>query len=100
MGSFMLNGSMIPRSVRRLFDQRAETREPGAAKSAILGLRGRGYPVKIANISPSGAMVSFDRTPHIGEQVSLQLPDRAAIEGSVCWVRDGKIGINFFSPME
>jgi len=100
MGAFMLNGSMIPRSVRRLFDQRAESREPAAIKSGILGLRGREYPVKIANISPSGAMVAFDRTPHIGERVSLQLPDRAAIEGSVCWVRDGKIGINFFSPME
>ena len=95
----MLNGSMIPRTVRRLFDQRTETRAPTAARSAILGLRGRAYPVEIANISPSGAMVAFARTPHIGEQVSLQLPDRAAIEGSVCWVRDGKIGINFFSPM-
>ncbi len=100
MGSLMLNGSMIPRSVRRLFDQRAETREPASVASAILGVRGRAYPVKIGNISPSGAMVAFDRTPHIGEQVSLQLADRAAIEGSVCWVRDGKIGINFFSPLE
>lgn len=96
----MLNGSMIPRSVRRLFDQRAETREPVGVRSAILGLRGRSYPVTVANISPSGAMIAFDRTPHIGERVSLQFPDRAAIDGAVCWVRDGKIGINFFSPME
>jgi len=96
----MLNGSMIPRTVRRLFDQRAETREIAAARSAILGLRGRDYPVEVANLSPSGAMIAFARTPHIGERVSLQLPDRAAIEGSVCWVRDGKIGINFLSPLE
>ena len=96
----MLNGSMIPRTVRRLFDQRAETRATGAARPAILGLRGRSYPVEIVNMSPSGAMVAFGRTPHIGERISLQLPDRAAIDGSVCWVRDGKIGINFFSPVE
>ena len=96
----MLNGSMIPRTVRRLFDQRAESREPAAATSAILGVRGRSYPVEIVNMSPSGAMVAFNRVPNIGEQISLQLPDRAAVDGSVCWVRDGRIGINFFSPME
>jgi hypothetical protein len=96
----MLNGSMIPRTVRRLFDQRAETRDPSLAQTAILSLRGRDYPVEIVNISPSGAMIAFGRTPHIGERINLQLADRAVVEGSVCWVRDGKIGINFFSPME
>ena len=35
----MLNGSMIPRSVRRMFDERAEPREE-ASSSAELELRG------------------------------------------------------------
>ena len=42
----MLNGSMIPRGVRRLFDERSEPREPAGSQAASLedvpeGERGR-----------------------------------------------------------
>ena len=96
----MLNGSMIPRSVRRLFDERSEPREAAGAQSAKLELRGRTHAVRIANLSPSGAMVIFDATPHIGEEVALYLDDRGRLCGQVCWVRDGHIGVNFAAAME
>lgn len=91
----MLNGSMIPRSVRRMFDERAEPREEAVSQTALLELRGRKHVVRLLNLSPSGAMVAFQSTPHIGEAVALHLSDRGRVCAQVCWVRDGRIGVNF-----
>ena len=89
-----LDGTMIPRSVKRLFDQRAEPRADGGS-SAVLEWRGSNHVVGIVNLSRSGAMVCCDKIPHIGEAVALQLPDRASVAGVVSWVRDGRVGIHF-----
>ena len=91
----MLHGSMIPRSVKRMFDERAEPREPLGSQSAVLELRGRKHMVRLENLSPSGAMVAFSLTPHIGEEVVLNLLKQGAVRGHVCWVKDGRVGVNF-----
>ena len=91
----MLHGSMIPRSVKRFFDERTEEREPVECQTAVMEVRGRKHMVRLANLSPSGAMVIFPLMPHIGEQVVLHLLDRGPMGGQVCWVRDGHIGVNF-----
>jgi hypothetical protein len=91
----MLNGSMIPRTVRRMFDERSEPRDEVDSLAATLELRGTKLKVRVANLSPSGAMVISDSLPHIGEQVALRLRDRGRLCGQVCWVRDGRIGVNF-----
>ena len=96
----MLNGSMIPRSVKRVFDERAETREPAESQTAVLELRGRRHKVRLVNISSSGAMVIFPSMPHIGEEVVLQIMERGRVTGRVLWVRDGRIGVNFAAPLE
>lgn len=96
----MLHGSMIPRSVRRMFDERTETREQADSQTAVLEIRGRKHMVRLANISPSGAMVIFSLMPHIGEKVWLHILDRGRICGQVCWVRDGRIGVNFVAAEE
>ena len=96
----MLNGSMIPRTVRRMFDERSEPREATGAQAATLELRGRKHQVSLINLSPSGAMVIFNSMPHIGEQVALHLSDRGRVCGQVCWVRDGRIGVNFDAAVE
>jgi hypothetical protein len=96
----MLNGSMIPRSVRRLFDERSEPREAVGSQEATLELRGRKHEVRIVNLSASGAMVVFDAVPRIGEQVALHLADRGPAPAHVCWVRDGCIGVNFIAAGE
>jgi hypothetical protein len=92
-----LDGSMIPRSVKRLFDQRGEPRADGGT-SVLLIWRGTALTVRLVNLSPSGAMVSCNEIPHIGETVALQLPDRSPVAGVVCWVRDGRIGVHFAVP--
>jgi hypothetical protein len=90
---------MIPRSVRRIFDQRGEPREP-AGSTAPLEMRGEKHLVRLVNISPSGAMVIFRTMPHIGEEVVLHLAGRGPLVAHVRWVRDGTIGINFAAAME
>jgi hypothetical protein len=92
---FSLDGAMIPRTVKRMFDERFEERLPSEAESAVMGFRGRKHPVRLVNRSASGAMVIFSLVPHIGEQVSLQLLDQGQVSAKVRWVRDGRIGINF-----
>ena len=99
-GKFSLDGGMIPRSVRRVFDERGEPRQPAASEAAVLGHRGRNHVVKVLNLSNSGAMVIFPVLPHIGEAVTLQLLDWGQVEGNILWARDGKIGINFAAPLE
>ena len=94
-----LEGSMIPRSVKRMFDHRGESHDP-AAVSALFEWRGASLCVGLANISPSGAMVICSEIPHIGEAISLQLADRAPVPGVVRWVRDGRIGIHFVAPLK
>ena len=99
-GKFSLSGGMIPRTVRRVFDERGEPREPAASETAVLSHRGRNHVVKVVNLSNSGAMVIFPVLPHIGEAVMLQLLDWGQVQGYVRWVRDGKIGINFAAALE
>ena len=62
--------------------------------------RGRTHMVRVTNLSPSGAMVVFSLMPNIGEKVVLHLLERGRVHGQVCWVRDGKVGVNFAASEE
>ena len=97
---FSLDGGMIPRTVKRMFDERCEDRIEADSQTAVLEHRGRRHVVHIVNLSSSGAMVIYPVMPHIGEEVSLQLLGRDAIQGHVKWVRDGRIGVHFADALE
>ncbi len=97
---FSLDGSMIPRSVKRLFDERAEDRIEAASQTAVLTFRGKRHVVRLLNLSRSGAMVIFAEMPHIGEPVTLQMLERGEVAGQVRWVRDGRVGISFTAELE
>lgn len=97
---FTLDGSIVPRAVTRSADHRAEPRLDAQSQTAVLELRGRKHVVRLVNLSDSGAMIIFSLIPIIGEPISLQLIGRGQVSGSVCWVRDGKIGVSFAAPKE
>lgn len=97
---FSLDGSMIPRTVKRMFDERTEERVPASAQTAVMEFRGRKHVVRLVNTSASGAMVIFPQVPHIGERISLQLRDQGQVYAQVRWVRDGRIGISFEGQLE
>ena len=97
---YSLDGGMIPRTVKRMLDERTEKREPASSEAAVMDFRGRRHDVRLINTSPSGAMVFFPLVPHIGEQVSLQLTGKGQVSATVRWVRDGRIGVSFDGPAE
>ena len=96
---FSLVGSMIPRTVTRMFDQRSEQRMQPNTEHAVLEHRGQEHAVRLLNISSSGAMVAFQIVSHIGERVRLHMLGRESAAGFVRWVRDGCVGINFDAPL-
>lgn len=95
MGRFNLDGTMIPRQVKRLFDARSEPRDDAGGAVATVELRGERLPVRMINISPSGAMLAFSGVPNIGERVVLHRPGEARQPARVLWVRGGRIGLYF-----
>ena len=97
---YRLDGGMIPRTVKRMLDERAEARQPASSATAAMLFRGRRHVVRLINTSPSGAMVIFPLVPHIGEQVSLQMLGQGQVCATVRWVRDGRIGVNFDDSVE
>ncbi len=97
---FQLHGSMIPRTVKRMFDERAEQRVEAESQTALLSIRGRNHIVSVVNLSRSGAMLRFTGDAHIGETVALQMLDRGSIAGQVRWLRDGRMGVYFATPLE
>ncbi len=96
-GALRLDGTMIPRRVNRMFDERGEPRERRGAMGgkATIEWRGAAQSVHVVNVSASGAMVLWSKIPHIGEPVAFQQPGRAPLEGVIRWVRDGRVGIHF-----
>jgi hypothetical protein len=91
---------MIPRQASRSIDERLETRHPAASRTAVLEFRGRKHVVQLINVSKSGAMLIFPHVPNIGERLPLQLIDHGAVWAQVRWVKDGRIGLSFASPLE
>lgn len=98
--SFFLDGGMIPRTAARTIDERGELRQAALSGTAVLEFRGRKHVIRLVNISPSGAMVIFPHVPNIGERVPLQLLDHGFVWAQVRWVKDGRIGLSFASPLE
>jgi hypothetical protein len=98
--SFSLDGSIIPRNAKRTIDERQETRCPAASSTAVLEFRARKHVVQLINVSKSGAMVIFPHVPNIGERLPLQLVDHGFVWTQVRWVKDGRIGLSFTSPLE
>jgi PilZ domain len=93
--SYLLDGSMIPRTETRSIDERTEVRYPSLSNTAVLEFRGRKHVVRLVNVSGSGAMVIFPHVPNIGERLLLQVLDRGPVWTQVRWVRDGRIGLSF-----
>jgi hypothetical protein len=89
-----LIGDMIARSARRA-DHRSEERHEDVFDSGTIALRGRDHVVPIVNISVHGAMLETGLKLRVGEVITLRLDGCSPIKSMVCWVRDGRVGINF-----
>lgn len=90
----------ISDGLRRLLDQRVESRDEGESQTAVLNHRGRRHVVRIANLSSSGAMIIFTGDLAEGDKVMLQLLDHGEVAAQVRWVRDGRVGVSFADPAD
>ena len=90
-----LRGDMIPRTIRRLLDQRAEERWLPTNGCAVLIFRDQEFMVQLLNESSSGAMIAFDQAPNIGETVALTIAHAGQRQAFTRWVRDGRVGLQF-----
>ena len=97
---YFFDGGMIPRNEKRSIDERSELRRPSVSSTAMLEFRGRKHVVRLVNVSPSGAMVTFPHAPNIGEQLPLHLLDHGLVSAQVIWVKDGRLGLSFALPLE
>jgi len=91
---------MIPRTAQRTIDEREEPRLPPTSSAAVLEFRGRKHAVHLVNLSKCGAMVLFPHTPNIGERLPIQLLDHGVTTAQVRWVKDGRVGLSFTTPLE
>jgi len=81
-------------ALKRLVDARREPRR-AVTQHVTLTIAGQDFRVPLLDISPSGAMVGFDRPVEPGETVIIHVLDREPLRGQVRWSRDGHVGIGF-----
>lgn len=98
--SFTLDGSMVPRTVKRHANHRLEERVDAQSQTAVMEFRQRKHVVRLVNISASGAMIIFSLIPQIGEPIKLQLIGHGQVDATVRWVRGGRIGVSFAARLE
>ncbi len=85
---------VIPREERRVTDQRQEDRHRGIVERALLVFRRKKTLVPVINISGSGVMIESDIVPRIGETVKIEFDGFEPLQGTVCWVKEGRIGLD------
>lgn len=85
---------MIHRAERRTTNQRREDRHWGVVDRALVVFRRKKTLVKVVNISTSGLMIESDIVPRIGETLFVEFEGFSRLEGTVCWVKQGRIGLD------
>ena len=85
---------LIPRGERRTTNQRREDRYRGIVERATVTFRRKKILSKVVNVSGSGLMLEAPIAPRIGEKLRVEFDGFEPLWGQVCWVRDGRCGID------
>lgn len=89
-----LTAIAIPREERRQSNQRREDRFRNVVERATIIFRRKKTLVKVVNISSSGIMIESAIEPRIGEAIGIDFEGFDRLQGTVCWVREGRIGLD------
>ena len=84
----------IARSERRTTDQRREDRHWGIVERAMIVFRRKKSLVRVVNVSAGGLMIESDIEPRIGETICVQFEGFGQLQGTVRWVRQGRVGLD------
>jgi hypothetical protein len=90
-----LEAVKVPRSEKRRTDERGDDRHRLGGEQTLLRRKGKNHKVELINLSHGGAMVAGDLPVKLWDKVELMLGESANFECAVCWIRDGKIGLEF-----
>lgn len=58
------------------------------------------HDVKIVNVSPLGLMGRTSGGVTAGDSLLFELPQVGRIESIIRWVEDGRVGVEFLTPIE
>lgn len=91
---------MLSDGLRRLLDQREEERSESGSQTAVLTHAGNRHVVGVINVSSAGAMIRYRGALAEADEIMLQLLDHGPVTGQVRWVRDGRVGVSFDTPVD
>lgn len=85
----------VSRESRQRANSRGEDRHRLAKERARVTHDGRDHEVELVNLSGGGAMIGATFVPRLWDRVELHLGNHGTIECAVCWIRDGRVGLEF-----
>ena len=88
---------MSPEEERRTGADRRDERQRGLIERAALVVRGRTILVPVINSSKGGLTIETALLPEVGETVRVAMSGQAPVSGVVCWVSDGRVGLDIGS---
>ena len=90
-----LDSVAVSRESRPRANSRGEDRHRLTDERARVSHDGTNHEVELVNLSGGGAMIGASFAPRLWERVDLHLGHHGTIECAVCWIRDGRVGLEF-----
>jgi hypothetical protein len=90
-----LHSIAVTRSEKRTSNTRTADRHRLVDETVRLTHGNRTREAQLINLSGGGAMISADFKPMLWDRVELHLGENGTVECAVCWIRDGRIGLEF-----
>jgi hypothetical protein len=85
----------VARESRQRPNSRGEDRHRLTNERAQVTYDGAQHGVELINLSGGGAMIAAGFEPMLWDRIDLHLGQHGTIECKVCWLRDGRIGLEF-----
>jgi hypothetical protein len=90
-----LHSVTVPREESRRSNNRGADRHRLDDESVRITHNGASREAQLVNLSGGGAMIAADLKAKLWDRVDLHLGDHGTIECAVCWIREGRIGLEF-----
>jgi hypothetical protein len=90
-----LHSVAVARESRQRANSRGEDRHRLTNEHARVTHNGTDHDVELVNLSGGGAMIAAGFEPMLWDRIDLHLGQHGKIECTVCWIREGRLGLEF-----
>jgi hypothetical protein len=90
-----VDGKLVARSEGRRANHRGKDRHRLSSEGATAHHRGKTHKVEMVNLSAGGAMIRCKFALPLWEMLELEIVDGPTFEGTVRWIKDDLVGIEF-----